>query len=75
MMSNIKFYILFIAIFALNAAAQTTNTNNQRSPLDPAVWGVVYDTPATKNVTVKRDITYFTALPAHRPSTSIRLRE
>jgi tetratricopeptide (TPR) repeat protein len=60
-MLNIKFCILFITIFALAAAAQTTNTNNQRSPLDPGVWGVVYDTPATKNVTVKRDITYFTS--------------
>jgi pentatricopeptide repeat protein len=60
-MFNIKFYILFITIFAITVSAQTTNTSNQRSPLDPGVWGVVYDTPATKNVTVKRDITYFTS--------------
>ena len=60
-MLKIKFYILLILISALFAAAQTTNTAPQGSQLDPTAYGVVLDTPATKNVTVKRDITYFTS--------------
>ena len=57
-MFNIKFCILIVLISALATLAQT---NTQRSPLDPANWGVVLDHPAAKNVTVKRDITYFTS--------------
>lgn len=30
----------------------------ERSPLDPTVWGVVYDTPATRQVKVTPEVTY-----------------
>jgi pentatricopeptide repeat protein len=47
--------LIFAILFAVPAAAQNTGT---RSPLDPTVWGVIYDTPAAKAVTVKNDVTY-----------------
>jgi tetratricopeptide (TPR) repeat protein len=56
-MLKIKFCILIIFIISSFAFAQT---NTQRSPLDPANWGVILDHPAVKNVTVKRDVTYLT---------------
>ena len=46
--------IIFAFIFSLNSFAQ-----NNPSPLNPTVYGVVYDVPATKNVKVKTDVTYF----------------
>src|SRR5688572_16513766 len=42
----------FIVLFAFGCAAQT------KSPLDPTNWGVVYDTPATKQVKVTAEVTY-----------------
>lgn len=60
-MLKITFCIFLIVISALSAAAQTPNTAPPRSQLDPTVYGVVLDTPATKKVTVKTDITYFTS--------------
>lgn len=46
---------MFAFIFSAGCFAQTAP---QRSPLDPAYWGVVYDVPATKNVSVKKDVIY-----------------
>ena len=48
--------IILAALFVLPAAAQNAGT---RSPLDPTVWGLIYDTPATKTVKVNNDITFF----------------
>ena len=50
-----KWFIVFIVIVssALGALAQN------KSPLDPTHWGVVYDIPETKRVTVKNGVTYF----------------
>jgi tetratricopeptide (TPR) repeat protein len=42
----------------VNLFAQN-NPQQQRSPLDPTNWGVVYDVPATKNVKLKADVPYF----------------
>lgn len=52
-----KGIILFVLIFtfALNLFAQSTQ---QRSPISPENWGVVFDIPATKNVKVSRDVPY-----------------
>ena len=52
-MKNIILFAL-IFTFSLNSFAQ----NNNNSPLNPNVWGVVYDVPATKNVRVKKDVVY-----------------
>ncbi len=38
------------------------NPPRERSPLEPAKWGVVYDIAATSKVTVKRDVAYSGAL-------------
>lgn len=57
-MFKLRFCILIIFISTLGASGQTANP--QRSQLDPAFWGVILDDPATKNVTVKRDVTYMT---------------
>lgn len=43
-----------IFVFSLSSFAQ----NNQPSPLDGRVYGVVYDVPATKDVTVKENVPY-----------------
>ena len=53
-----KGIILFVLIFtfALNLFAQ--NTPQQRSPINPDNWGVVFDVPATKQVKVSRDVPY-----------------
>ena len=55
----IRTFIL-IALLSVTAAGQTIPAP-ERSQLDPAFWGVIYDLPATKRVTVKRDVTYFTS--------------
>lgn len=47
--------LISVFIFSINSFAQ----NSQTSPLNPTNWGVVYDIPATKNVKVKTDVTYF----------------
>lgn len=53
---SLKHAILFtLALFPLTLSAQ----NRERSPLDPTVWGVVYDTPATRNVKLTSEVTYF----------------
>ncbi|MEO6391275.1 MAG: tetratricopeptide repeat protein [Pyrinomonadaceae bacterium] len=49
-----------IVLLAVAVAGQTAPPSD-RSLLDPGVWGVIYDVPATKRVTVKRDIIYFTS--------------
>ena len=41
-------------IAAVNIFAQA----DKRSPLDPTVWGVVYDLPAMKQVNISKDVTY-----------------
>lgn len=55
---KIVFILIFVFSF-INLFAQNNPPPQQRSPLDPTVWGVVYDVPATKNVKVKTDVTYF----------------
>ena len=56
-MFKVIFAILLITISGLTILGQ----NDQRSQLDPANWGVILDHPAAKNVTVKRDVTYYTS--------------
>lgn len=46
--------ILFAILFSINSFAQ----NNPPSPLSPTYWGVVYDIPATKNVSVKKNVVF-----------------
>jgi len=46
------FVIIITALLGASAAAQST------SDLSPTKWGVVLDSPATKNVQVKKDVTY-----------------
>lgn len=58
-MLRIQLVLFTLIAFAPMVAAQTTPARKP-SPLDPTVWGVVYDTPATKQVTVRSDVTYFT---------------
>jgi tetratricopeptide (TPR) repeat protein len=50
--------IYLIVLLLCSVATAQTGPARERSPLDPGVWGVVYDTPATKQVTVKRDVAY-----------------
>ena len=52
-MKKITLFVL-IFTFSINLFAQ----NNERSPLTPTLYGVVYDVPATKNVKVKTDVPY-----------------
>ncbi len=53
-----KYLILFVALI-LTVQTFAQNTRPPRSPLDPTNWGVVYDVPETKGVTVKNGVTYF----------------
>lgn len=50
-----KLVLPVILLTAVVGFAQTS----AKSPLDPTYWGVVYDVPETKSVTVKQGITYF----------------
>ncbi len=52
-MKKITLFVL-IFTFSINLFAQT----NERSPLTPTLYGVVYDVPATKNVKIKPDVPY-----------------
>ena len=50
------FTLIAITVFlVVSSHGQTA----QKSPLDPTNWGVVYDIPETKRVTVKNGVTYF----------------
>ena len=51
-----------IALSALVAVAMSGATAfaQERSPLDPTGWGVVYDVPATRDVTLRADVPYLT---------------
>ncbi len=56
-----RFYISvfsFLFVLGIGAAAQEGRPT-QRSPLDATGWGVIYDIPETKQVSVKSGITYF----------------
>lgn len=44
---------LIVLVLAVNSFSQ-----NQPSPLNPTSWGVVYDVPATKQVTRRADVPY-----------------
>jgi tetratricopeptide (TPR) repeat protein len=46
----------FLVVLSIPTFAQAPR---DRSPLDPTVWGVVYDVPETKRVTVRSGVTYF----------------
>lgn len=49
-------------ILALLAGATATSlAGQQRDPLNPTTWGVVYDIPATRQVTVRADVPYATS--------------
>jgi tetratricopeptide (TPR) repeat protein len=39
-------------------AARAQDAPRERSPLDPAYWGVVYDVPATRDVVLEADVPY-----------------
>ena len=53
-MKKIIFFGL-VLIFSLSSFAQN---NPPQSPLNPTVWGVVYDVPATKDVKLKANVPY-----------------
>lgn len=48
----------FLLIFVLSVANLSAQNSQPQSPINPTAWGVVYDVPATKNVKVKKDVTY-----------------
>jgi tetratricopeptide (TPR) repeat protein len=56
MKSKLWMFVLSSSVFVLAAAVVDAQT--QVSEIDPTRWGVVLDSPAMKNVTVKKDITY-----------------
>lgn len=49
--------IWYLLLAFVSAKAQTAP--DDRSPLDPTKWGVVYDVPSTKSVKVRQNVTYF----------------
>lgn len=51
-------FLLFISVFLSAIGSPAQPQQQQQSPLNPTVWGVVYDVPATKDVKVKKDVTY-----------------
>jgi tetratricopeptide (TPR) repeat protein len=55
-----------IRTIALSAAAAAAMSGaafaQERSPLDPTGWGVVYDVPATRDVTLRADVPYMTGV-------------
>lgn len=53
------FGLYFLVILLANVGLAQNGTAAQRSPLDASGWGVVYDIPETKRVTVKTGVTYF----------------
>jgi tetratricopeptide (TPR) repeat protein len=55
---RVTFLVLLICVSGSFVCIGQNAGQAERSPLDPTVWGVVYDTPETKLVTVKRDVTY-----------------
>jgi tetratricopeptide (TPR) repeat protein len=50
--------IVFILIFVFSALNLSAQNNQPQSPLNPTVWGVVYDVPATKDVKLKANVPY-----------------
>jgi Tfp pilus assembly protein PilF len=48
----------FILIFVFSSINLSAQNNQPVSPLTPTLYGVVYDVPATKNVSVKTDVPY-----------------
>lgn len=54
---SIRLFLL-IGCFALPCFAQGTAAPQPRSPLDASNWGVVYDIPASREVTVRTDVPY-----------------
>ena len=52
-----KLVVLLVILASSTLAAFAQGP--QKSPLDPTHWGVVYDVPETKRVTVKNGVTYF----------------
>lgn len=52
-----KLVVLLVILASSTLAAFAQGP--QKSPLDPTHWGVVYDLPETKRVTVKSGVTYF----------------
>ena len=48
-----------LLLSVIYAAANPQEMHAQTSELSPAYWGVVLDSPAVKNVTVAKDVTYF----------------
>ena len=52
-----KLLIIFTVVTSFVAGC--FGQGSTKSPLDPTNWGVVYDIPETKNVSVKQGVTYF----------------
>lgn len=50
--------LLFVLIFTFSLNLLAQNNPPPRSPLDPVSWGVVYDVPATKTVSVKTNLVF-----------------
>lgn len=51
-------WALCLALLAVHCLAQGNDATPKRSPLDSSSWGVVYDIPATRDVTVQADVPY-----------------
>ncbi|MBC7901140.1 MAG: tetratricopeptide repeat protein [Saprospiraceae bacterium] len=58
MFRNRSIFLSFFMISFTSVIAAQATSQDQRSPLDPTRWGVVYDVAATKNVSVKTDVPY-----------------
>src|SRR5262245_51376971 len=58
-----SFLIAFsLSLITATAMAQNSAQPRQRSQLDATNWGVVYDTPETKHVKVRNEVSYMGAL-------------
>ena len=57
-MRSYIFICVILISLAVAGSAQDSRTP-QRSPLDATGWGVIYDIPETKQVSVKPGVTYF----------------
>ncbi|NUO80879.1 hypothetical protein HUU05_12440, partial [candidate division KSB1 bacterium] len=50
--------VAFLLVLLTSIASTDLFAQNQRSPLNPTNWGVVYDVPATKQVKLKAGVPY-----------------
>ena len=48
--------VLVTLLLIISSLIKNSHAQNQPSPLNPTSWGVVYDVPATKQVTLRADV-------------------